>query len=64
MDALVKKDTNLTYKMEGSGKQLNYLDLDLNIKGGELQIIFRKVTHVWDLPKWTSRTPTPTKEPQ
>lgn len=65
MDAMIKKDENLTYKMEGSGKLVNYLDLKLTVGDEELQIyIYRKDTHLWDLPRWKSRTPQPIKKQQ
>lgn len=63
MEALLEKDKNLTYKMEGSGKNINYLDLDISVQEGTLRIdIHRKKTHVWDIPYWQSRTPTPHKK--
>lgn len=57
IERLVARDPNIRFKAEQSGSKIHFLDLKLEIVGNELKIgIFRKATHVWDLPKWGSRT--------
>lgn len=58
MTRLTKKDPGLRYKEEQEGKVVNYLDLRIEISEEKLKVnIFRKPTHVWDLPGWKSRGP-------
>lgn len=56
MEKLIEKDPNLNYKFEQSGREINYLDLNMKIEEGEVRIdIFHKDTHTWDIPEWKGR---------
>lgn len=54
---LLRKDKNLTYKEEEKGRSINFLHIHLETDKGKADIsIYRKSTHIWDIPAWNSRS--------